>query len=222
MNMKKILIFLLIIIGLIVLLWNSSNRNDTAPGITIEYPEDSEKITLAGGCFWCIESFLQETSGVIDALSGYAGGSAENATYLEVVKGKTDHRESVQVIYDPSIVTLEEIINVFWGVIDPTDDTGQFSDRGFQYTTAIFYHNEEQKKIAQMSKQELNESGLLSEDIATKIIPFESFFMAEEYHQDYYKKAPELYKRYESGSGRKGFIEENWAKDAAIEYFKSR
>ncbi len=180
-----------------------------------------ETITLAGGCFWCIEGALQNVEGVESAVSGYAGGIEEDAKYLEIVKGKTGHREAVQVIYDPAVVSTEELLNKFWTSFDPTDKEGQFADRGFQYTTAIYYHSDEQKGLAEESKKLLDESGLLETPVVTEIIQFSTFFPAEEYHQDYFIKAEDHYKRYEKASGRVGFVEDTWARDAAKEYFES-
>ncbi len=177
-----------------------------------------EVITLAGGCFWCTEAFFQEAPGVIDAVSGYAGGDAATASYKEVSKETTKHREAVQVTYDLTQISTKEVLNIYWGHIDPTDTKGQFADRGFQYTTAIFYHNEEQRTVAEASKEALSKSGLFKEPIAPLILPYTSFFPAEEYHQDYYKKSSDHYERYKKGSGRAGFIEENWAKDAALQF----
>jgi peptide methionine sulfoxide reductase msrA/msrB len=177
-----------------------------------------EVITLAGGCFWCTEAFFQEAEGVIDAVSGYAGGEASNASYKEVSKGTTAHREAVQVTYDPARISTQAILDIYWGHIDPTDTDGQFADRGFQYTTAIYYHTDEQRLVAEASKKALGESGLFEKPIATLILPYTTFFAAEEYHQDYYKKSAEHYEQYKKGSGRAGFIEENWAKTAALEF----
>ena len=179
---------------------------------------EREVITLAGGCFWCTEAFFQEAPGVIDAVSGYAGGEASNATYKEVSKGTTAHREAVQVTYDPTRINTKEILDIYWGHIDPTDTEGQFADRGFQYTTAIYYHNDEQRDVAEASKQALTESGLFEKPIVPLVVPYTTFFPAEEYHQDYYKKSADHYERYKNGSGRAGFIEENWAKTAALEF----
>jgi peptide methionine sulfoxide reductase msrA/msrB len=177
-----------------------------------------EVITLAGGCFWCTEAFFQEAPGVVDAVSGYAGGVASDATYKEVSKGITAHREAVQVTYDPTRISPKEILDIYWGHIDPTDTEGQFADRGFQYTTAIYYHTDEQKVVAEASKLALSNSGLFEKPIAPLILPYTTFFPAEEYHQDYYKKSADHYERYKKGSGRAGFIEENWAKTAALEF----
>lgn len=178
-------------------------------------------LTLAGGCFWCTEAYLQEHPGILEAISGYAGGSEKDASYLKVSTGKTPHREAVQIKYDPKIISTEEVLDLYWSHIDPTDSEGQFADKGFQYTTAIFYHDDEQKSVALDSKMRLEKSGLFKKKIATEILPFESFFEAEEYHQDYYKKAADHYERYKKASGRAGFVEETWAKDAAIQFLKS-
>jgi peptide methionine sulfoxide reductase msrA/msrB len=180
-----------------------------------------ETIVLAGGCFWCTEAYFQEEKGVVDAVSGYAGGNEEDASYLSVAKGNTKHREAVQITYDPNIISTEEILDIYWSHIDPTDIDGQFADTGFQYTTAIFYATDEQKETADDSKKRLEESGVFDEKIATKIIPFTTFYKAEEYHQDYYKKASAHYERYKKGSGRAGFVEDTWAKDAAIKFLES-
>ncbi len=180
-----------------------------------------EKITLAGGCFWCTEAYFQEEKGVIDAVSGYAGGEESDASYVLVSKGNTKHREAVQITYDPSIISIEKILDIYWSHVDPTETEGQFADKGFQYTTAIFYQNEEQEAISRDSKSRLEKSNLFTKPIATEILPLSTFFKAEEYHQDYYKKASEYYERYKKASGRAGFIEETWAKDAAIKFLES-
>lgn len=184
--------------------------------------EGLETITLAGGCFWCIEGALQGVPGVVSAVSGYAGGSEADAEYLTVAKGKTQHREAVQIVYDPKVVSTEALLNKFWASIDPVDAGGQFADRGFQYTTAIYYHTDEQKKIAEASKEALATSGLVTGGIATEVVPFTTFYPAEEYHQDYFLKSSDHYNRYKEASGREGFIEETWARDAAKEYFEGQ
>ena len=190
----------------------------------INYSDNKQKsidiITLAGGCFWCTEAYLQEAKGVIEAVSGYIGGSAKDATYLQVSKGITKHREAVQVTYDSNIISTKEILDIYWAHIDPTDAEGQFADKGFHYTTAIFYHNDNQKRTAEDSKKRLEESELFDKPIVTEILPFTEFFKAEEYHQDYYKKSSEHYERYKKASGREGFINDNWAKEAAIQFFE--
>ncbi|MCA9354550.1 MAG: peptide-methionine (S)-S-oxide reductase MsrA [Candidatus Kaiserbacteria bacterium] len=195
----------------------------TTPAATASVAVDSgqrETVVLAGGCFWCTEAFFQEEPGVVDAVNGYAGGTADTADYKTVSRGKTGHREAVQVTFDPVRISFKEILDVYWGHIDPTDDGGQFADRGSQYRTAIFYSNDTERQIAEDSKQRLGTSGLFDKPIVTEILPFTTFFKAEEYHQDYYKKAADHYQRYKRASGRAGFVEETWAKDAAL-YFLS-
>lgn len=199
-----------------IALANSDTSVSTEPSYQLK------TITLAGGCFWCVEGALQDVDGVIDAVSGYSGGEADNANYLAVSKGKTDHREVVQITYDANTISTEEILNHYWSAIDPTDDGGQFADRGFQYTTAIYYHTDEQKNVAEASKTNLNNSGLLEEPVVTEVLPFTAFFQAEAYHQDYYQKSADHYKRYEKASGRAGFVEDTWARDAALAYFEGQ
>ncbi len=181
-----------------------------------------ETITLAGGCFWCTEANFQEQTGVIDAVSGYTGGNEQDASYLKVSKGATSHREAVQITYDPQAISTEKILDMYWSHIDPTDAEGQFADKGHQYTTAIYFHNDKQKDIALDSKKRLQDSGLFDNEVATEILPFSDFFKAEDYHQDYYKKAKDHYEQYKNGSGRAGFIEETWAKDAAIKFLEEK
>ena len=173
---------------------------------------NTEKAIFAGGCFWCIESAFEEVPNVIGAVSGYIGGTVPNPTYEEVSSGKTGHVEAVEVTYDPTKVSYNDLLTLFWKQIDPTDTAGQFADRGSQYATAIFYLNDRQKATAERSKQQLEESGKFSKPIATKIIQASAFYPAEEYHQSYYKKEPEKYKRYRVGSGREAFIEQTWKK----------
>ena len=171
---------------------------------------NEEIATLAGGCFWCIEAPFEKVQGVLKVISGYAGGTKENPTYREVSSGKTDYREAVQVYYDPLVISYAEILDIFWKQFDPTDDGGSFADRGFQYTSAIFYHNNDQKEIAEYSKQELDNSGNFDEPIVTSIIEFTTFYPAEDYHQDFYKKDPDRYYSYRKGSGRDTFIMNTW------------
>ncbi len=177
-----------------------------------ECPERRAKATFAGGCFWCMESVFEEVPGVIEAVSGYTGGHKENPTYEEVCSGTTGHLEAVQITYDPEKVTYQELLNIFWQNIDPTDPGGQFVDRGPQYRTAIFYHNEEQRILAEQSKRALEASGRFQKPIATEIRPATTFYRAEEYHQDYYRKCPLRYELYRSHSGRDQFKEEYWSK----------
>jgi peptide methionine sulfoxide reductase msrA/msrB len=166
--------------------------------------------TFAGGCFWCTEADFEKLSGVTKVVSGYSGGHKENPTYEEVSAGNTGHVEAVQVYYDPSAVAYEELLDYFWRHIDPTDPAGQFVDRGAQYRSVIFYHNENQKILAEQSKEAVARSGKFSKPVATEIIPFTRFYKAEEYHQDYYKKHPLKYKFYRHGSGRDQFLKNVW------------
>jgi peptide methionine sulfoxide reductase msrA/msrB len=171
-----------------------------------------EKAAFAGGCFWCIESAFDELEGVKEAVSGYTGGKTKNPTYPEVCTGKTGHYEAVQVIFDSNKITYRELVEIFWQQIDPTDPTGQFADKGSQYKTAIFYHNEEQKKIAEESKKALEKSGKFDKPIVTEIKEASEFYPAEDYHQDYYKTCPLRYQNYKIGSGRESFLKRVWKK----------
>jgi peptide methionine sulfoxide reductase msrA/msrB len=166
--------------------------------------------TFAGGCFWCSESDYNKLPGVIKVISGYSGGHKENPTYQEVSEGSTGHVEAIQVHYDPTRISYEGLLNVFWRHIDPTDPGGQFADRGPQYKTAIFYHDEVQKNLAEKSKEALNRSGKFSKPVATEIKPAGVFYPAEEYHQSYSQKNPLPYQNYRWGSGRDQFIINNW------------
>jgi len=172
--------------------------------------EKLEKATFAGGCFWCMEPPFDKTKGVLDTISGYAGGLKENPTYEEVVAGGTGHTETVQVSYDPSVVSYKELLDIFWRNIDPTTKDAQFVDVGAQYRSEIFYHNEEQKKLAEESKEDLAKNGPFDKPIVTEITPLGQFWPAEEYHQDYYKKNPIRYKYYRYGSGRDQFLKKVW------------
>ena len=168
------------------------------------------RATFAGGCFWCVESDFEKVDGVVAAISGYTGGQTENPTYKEVTTGRTGHAEAVQVVYDPARVTYKELLDVFWRQIDPTDAGGQFVDRGSSYRSAIFYHDDEQKRLAEASKQELEASGRFNEPIVTEIVKLDQFYTAEDYHQDYYKKSSTRYKLYRYGSGRDQFLKKAW------------
>ena len=169
-----------------------------------------EVATLAGGCFWCVESDLEKILGIKKVISGYAGGDKKNPKYKEVSSGSTGHVEAVQVHFDPNIISYSEVLDVFWRKINPMDKGGQFVDRGFQYSSAIFYHNESQKNLAEKSKQELQKKGPFKEKIVTPINTFKNFYEAEEYHQDHYKKKSIKYKYYRWRSGRDQFLEKTW------------
>ncbi|ASV09564.1 peptide-methionine (S)-S-oxide reductase MsrA [Leptospira interrogans] len=167
----------------------------------------TEKATFAGGCFWCMEGPFESLPGVISVVAGYSGGKEFYPTYQEVSRGKTGHRESVQIEFDSSKIRYEELLTVFWNQIDPTDNGGQFADRGNQYRTGIFYHNQTQKKAAEKSKREISESKKFPGSIVVEIIPFTSFYPAEDYHQNYYKTNSEQYKKYKKYSGREDYLE---------------
>jgi methionine-S-sulfoxide reductase len=170
----------------------------------------TQTATFAGGCFWCMEPPFEKLDGVRSVTSGYAGGTEPRPTYQQVSSGQTGHAESVRVVYDPSTVSYERLLDTFWMNIDPTQAEGQFADHGRQYRTAIFYHTEEQRRLADASKQRLASSGKFSKPIVTEISPAGPFYPAEEYHQDYYKKSPFRYHLYRMGSGRDGFIKKTW------------
>ena len=168
------------------------------------------KAIFAGGCFWCMESEFQEENGISSVVSGYTGGKEENPTYAQVSAHKTSHVEAVEVTYDPSKVSYARLLDIYWGNIDPTDAGGQFYDRGAQYATVIFYANEEEKKPAEASKEKVEKK--LGKKVATRIEPVQTFYPAEDEHQDYYKTNPGHYNRYVTGSGRKEKLKDIWDK----------
>ena len=217
MNYLKHRLFLMIALLLTPLMISCTNPSTTSQGMAPEAENIKEVVsstqevaTFAGGCFWCVEAPFEGLDGVISVVSGYAGGKERNPTYSEVSGGQTSHRESVQITYDPEIISYAELVDIFWQTFDPTDVGGSFFDRGSQYESAIFFHNEEQKKVAEESKKRLDQSKRFSKPIATPIIKFTNFYPAEEYHQDYYKKSPQDYYAYRKGSGRDAFIQRHW------------
>lgn len=177
-------------------------------------PDGLEVATFAGGCFWCVESDFDKVPGVERTVSGYTGGHVENPTYKQVSHGGTGHREAVQVFYDPEKVSYDELLDVFWRSVDPTDSGGQFCDRGESYKTAIFANSPEQRHLAEASKKKLEESGVLSEPVVTPIETAGPFWPAEEYHQDYYKKNPFRYKYYRYSCGRDARLKKVWGEEA--------
>lgn len=200
--------------------WIAGTAAGTAHGAeTMDQPKSSEtkleKATFAGGCFWCMQPPFRKLSGVHSVVSGYTGGTKKDPAYEEVSEGVTGHAEAVEIFYDPSKVSYEELLDVFWRNIDPTQANGQFADRGPQYRTAIFYHTEEQKRLAEISKKELARSGKFLKALVTAVQPASDFYPAEEYHQDYDKKNPLHYKGYRKGSGREDFLEKTWGKGSA-------
>ncbi|MCX2792099.1 peptide-methionine (R)-S-oxide reductase MsrB [Vibrio sp. Sgm 5] len=169
--------------------------------------------TLAGGCFWCTESDLEQLPGVLDVVSGYSGGDLENPTYRQVSSGKSGHIEVIEVKYDPAVVNYEQVLDYFFRHIDPTDDKGSFVDRGPQYRPAIFYHNAEQKQIAEQFMMEIDKAMIYPKPLKTELIEFEKFYPAESYHQDYYKKSSLKYKYYRYASGRDKYLDEVFGED---------
>ena len=176
--------------------------------------EGLETATFAGGCFWCIDAPFEDLDGVINVVSGYSGGSLRNPTYEQVSTGSTGHLETVQVTFDPQVISYSEILDVYWREFDPTDDGGSFYDRGSQYVSAIFYHSDAQKIVAGATKQSLEKSGVFGGHIVTKVVPFESFYPAEDHHQHYCRTNSSQYHAYRTGSGRDAYIEKTWGRNA--------
>jgi len=171
------------------------------------------KATFAGGCFWCMEPPFDELVGVISTTSGYTGGKEKNPTYEEVSSGSTGHAEAVQVVYDSTQISYAQLLEVFWRNIDPLVSNRQFCDTGSQYRTAIFYHDEEQQRLAEASKQKLEQLKKFDRPIVTEIVAAGEFYKAEEYHQDFYKKSPLRYKTYRAGCGRDRRLKELWGEE---------
>jgi len=169
-----------------------------------------EIATFAGGCFWCMVKPFDQWDGVLSVVSGYTGGHIDSPTYQQVKTGQTGHYEAVQIKYNPNIISYDEILSLFWPQIDPTDPDGQFHDRGPQYRTAIFYHNEKQKELAIKSKRALENSDRFDKPIVTEILPMSPFYPAEDYHQNFYQTNKEEYEKDRKLSGRDEFIEQNW------------
>ncbi len=169
------------------------------------------KATFAGGCFWCMVKPFHKYEGVERVISGYTGGHVDNPTYQQVCSQTTGHLEAVEITFDPEVISYEELLRIYWRQIDPTDGGGQFNDRGESYRPAIFYHSEEQRAAAERSKQEVEDSGRFDRSIEVDIRPAKTFWEAEDYHQDYYKKNPFRYEMYRVGSGRAKFIKEAWS-----------
>lgn len=186
------------------------NNNNGKMTVLKSFSAKTELATFAGGCFWCIEAPFEDIDGVISSVSGYSGGEEENPTYNQVVGGMTGHLESVQVTFDPEIISFSELLDIYWKLFDPTDAGGSFYDRGSQYESAIFYHDDMQKTIAANSKMMLDQSGIFDKPVVTKIIEFTSFDQAEDYHQNYCSTNPEKYNSYKKGSGRADFIKKHW------------
>lgn len=181
---------------------NASEKNQNLSGMSVAY--------FAGGCFWCIEGIMDGQDGVAEAVAGYAGGTTPNPTYERVSRGETDHREAVKVYYNPEKISYERLVEIFFHQIDPTDSGGQFADRGYRYSPAIYYNNQVEKTIIENYIKKLESSKKFSNPVAVKVLPYTTFYQAEEYHQNYAQKNSEHYERYKKGSGRKDFITKNW------------
>ena len=206
----SISLLFIVIVAVLALASYAETNPQTVPKVT---PENLSVATFAGGCFWCTESDFEKLPGVHEVISGFSGGHVANPSYEDVSKGITGHVESVQVYYDPKVISYEALLDAFWRMINPTDNEGQFVDRGEQYRSLIFYHTEEQKEKAEHSRQLLNESGRYKAPVITEIRKFEAFYPAEEYHQDYYKKNPVRYNYYRFRSGRDQYLEKTWGAD---------
>jgi peptide methionine sulfoxide reductase msrA/msrB len=173
-------------------------------------PDDAAVATFAGGCFWCMEASFEKLDGVYSVVSGFTGGSERDPVYEKVSAGRTGHAEAIRVYYDPSRVEYRRLLHAFWQEIDPTDSGGQFADRGSQYRTAIYWHDDEQRRLAEASRDELQREGPFEQPIVTEIVKAGPFYPAEDYHQDFYKKNPPRYESYRAGSGREGFLQRVW------------
>ena len=172
-----------------------------------------EKATFAGGCFWCMQPFFDRLKGVKQSLVGYTGGHTDNPTYEEVSMGDTGHTEAIEITFDPKVTPYEQLLKVYWHNIDPTVENAQFVDHGTQYRSSVFYHSDEQKRLAEESKRNLADSGRFDKPIITPIVPATKFYPAEDYHQQYYKKSPVRYQMYHDNSGRHEFLERIWGKE---------
>ncbi len=173
---------------------------------------NTQKAYFAGGCFWCMEAPFEKTAGVIGVDSGYVNSNVPNPTYEQVSEGDTGAYEAIEVVYDPEKVTYEDLLNVYWTTVDPTQSDGQFNDRGSQYLTGIFYQNAKEKMIGAESKKLLDEAKVFKKPITVEVLPLKNWTRAEEYHQDYYKKNATHYNMYSVGSGRKSFLDKTWGK----------
>ncbi|MGI9875283.1 peptide-methionine (R)-S-oxide reductase MsrB [Vibrio chagasii] len=210
-KLSKILVSLVVALPLISLFVSQTGTANTMDKTANS--GKSEIATLAGGCFWCTESDLEKLKGVTDVVSGYSGGELENPTYKQVSSGKSGHIEVINVTYNPDIVSYEQVLDQFFRHIDPTDDKGSFVDRGPQYRPAIFYHNQEQKDVAQSFIMEIDKAQIFGAPLKTELIKFEKFWPAEDYHQDYYKKSKVRYNYYRYASGRDQYLDKIFGDD---------
>ncbi|SDX01319.1 peptide-methionine (R)-S-oxide reductase MsrB [Marinobacter mobilis] len=217
--MRRYAVSSVFMLSLVILGWGLGGGESMAePSRYAPDQPNLEVATFAGGCFWCVEAGYEKIPGVVEAVSGYTGGHLANPTYPQVGTGNTGHTEAVQVYYDPTIITYEGLLQGLWRMMNPTDANGQFVDRGLQYRPGIFYHNAEQQRLAEAAKQALQASGRYDKPVVIEITPFEVFYDAEDYHQDYYKKNPIRYNFYTFNSGRYQFVDEVWGEDRYIDF----
>jgi len=219
--MKNLIIAIAALAGLIFVIGNFGGIFAKEKEHAATHSGHTREAFFAGGCFWCTESDFEKVQGVIDAISGYTGGRIKNPTYAEVSGGSTGHVEAVKVIYDPQMVTYEELLDIFWRHVNPTDGGGQFADRGAQYRSVIFYSNDMEQYLAEKSRKKLDASGQFEDPVVTDILSLGPFYPAKDYHQDYYKKNPYRYKFYRSGSGRDWFLKKAWKTDKLKEISSS-
>jgi peptide-methionine (S)-S-oxide reductase len=196
---------LLIALLTVVLAASQAHAQSAEPG-----SEGTSVAIFAGGCFWCVEEAFDPVDGVLSTTSGYIGGHVADPSYEQVVRGNTGHAEAVRVEYDPAVVTYETLLETFWTNVDPLDDGGQFCDRGDHYRSAIFYRDERQRELAESSKRQLEDSGRLPGRIVTQIVQATEFYMAEDYHQNYYQRNPVRYRLYKFTCGRPARLAELW------------
>ena len=203
--MSKKLLF--VVFGIVAVAVDAARAQEPASAKT-------KTAVFAGGCFWCMQKPFDQTPGVLKTIVGYSGGGEVNPTYQQVSAKKTGHREVIQVTYDPAKVSYDQLLEVFWRQINPTQGDGQFADRGLPYQAAIFYANEDEKKLAEASKAKLSASGKFDKPVVTELLPAAPFYSAEEYHQKYYEKNAADYQAYYVGSGRAGFLEKTWGRSS--------
>ncbi len=208
--MRRNVRFLLPLLALVLFATLARGEEPTQP--TAPAPAGLAKATFAGGCFWCMQGPYDALEGVVSTTVGYTGGTKAGATYHEVGSGGTGHREAIEVVFDPKKVSYEKLLDVFWHNVDPTNPYGQFCDSGSQYTTAIFVHDEAQRRAAEASKKAIE--GVLGKPVVTEVLPAGAFWKAEEYHQEYYKKNPIRYSFYRSGRGRDARLKQLWGDKA--------
>jgi methionine-S-sulfoxide reductase len=204
--------FVIVLLNLTIFGCNMSKADKIDDKVDLNDP-NYQKATFAGGCFWCMEPPYDDLNGVISTTVGYTGGEKANPTYEEVCSGSTGHAEAVQIVFDSTKISYEDLLQVFWHNINPTDPYGQFADKGSQYRTAIFYHDEKQRELAEKSKKELDASGKFDSPIVTEVVPASVFYPAEDYHQEFYKNNPLRYNSYKVGSGRAGYLKKVWGKE---------